>query len=73
MASINGVSEDDFTALAFAAQRAKDAGRESEAEALDKMARKASASLTNAKYADIAVFAPGYTPMTWKRVPSTLI
>lgn len=72
-ACIQNVSEDDFTALALAAQEAKDNGDYKTAMALDKMARKASASLTNTKYAHLQRFCgSGAKKLTWTSVPSTL-
>jgi hypothetical protein len=72
-ANINSISEDDFTALASAAQRAKDAGKLAEAEALDKLARKANAALTNAKYSRMgSEVGFGHKGIGWRQVPSTL-
>lgn len=72
-ACINSVSEDDFMALATAAQTAMDAGDLKTAMALDKMARKANASLTNTKYAGLQRFCgPAAKRLTWTSVPSTL-
>lgn len=73
-ASITGITESDFEALAQAAQAAKDRGEITHAEALDKLARKASASLTNTKYAGLMPFTTSEVKkMKWSSVPSTLM
>jgi hypothetical protein len=72
-ANINGISEDDFSALANAAQRAMEAGEAEEARALDKLARKANAALSNDKYRSAGAAAGfGARGIGWRDVPSTL-
>lgn len=73
-ASISGINEEDFCVLARAAQAAKDRGELTDAQALDKLARKANASLTNAKYAGAARFTSSEVKLAkWSSVPSTLL
>lgn len=73
-ATISGITESDFQVLAQAAQAAKDRGDMADAEALDKLARKASASLTNTKYAGLMPFTTSEVKkMKWSSVPSTLM
>lgn len=72
-ASIRSVSEDDFDALAWAANEAAKQGDRTRAQRLDVMARKANASLAFAKYAALAAFCPRPTRLRWMEVPSTLI
>ncbi len=72
-ASVN-ISEDDFKALASAAQRAQDDGALEEARTLDRLARKVNAALSNAKYRSLANSAGfAHTPIRWTGVPSTLL
>lgn len=73
-AVISGVTEEDFVALAKAAWSAKERGDHESARLLDKLARKASASLTNQKTAGMYRFvSPGVNRITWLKVPSTLL
>lgn len=73
-ASISNINEEDFCVLARASQAAMDRGDLADAEALDKLARKANASLTNAKYAGAARFVSGNVKLLrWSSVPSTLL
>ena len=72
MASIN-ISEDEFGVLAEAARQARDRGEKANAEALDKMARKANAALTNDKYRSVRWLAGAASKsLTWQDVPSIL-
>lgn len=71
MASIN-ISEDDFNAVAGAAINAKRAGHIKDATALDKVARKMNAALSNAKYAAARWVSGSSKTLTWKDVPSTI-
>ncbi len=68
MASVN-VGEADFDAVASAAWEAKAAGREDEAKALDKLARKINAALATAT-AGKATSLRNPTPLSWTDVPS---
>lgn len=74
MASIN-ISESDFSVLAAAVLDAKANGDIEQAFALDKLARKASAALTNAKYAVArnSGSATGVKPIGWEQVNSLLV
>lgn len=72
MAKIN-VSEADFGAVAAAALGAKHRKDPDAAAALDKLARKINAALTNAKYSRLARrVLSEYKPMSWQEVPSVL-
>lgn len=73
MASIN-VSEDDFSTLADAANDAKRRGDMAAATALDKLARKTNAALTNGA-AGKRRFAggPSVGGVKWTQVPSCLL
>lgn len=71
-ANINNISEKDFEVLATAANAARDSGDMTAALALDKLARKANAALTNAKYASLRTFGGGLR-QTWQNTPSTLM
>lgn len=73
MASIN-VSEDDFSALADAANEAQRRGDTDAAKALDKLARKTNAALTN-DAAGKRRFAggPSVGGIKWTQVPSCLL
>lgn len=72
MANIN-VSEADFQALAEAAEQAQRLGDRNAAEALDKIARKMNAALSNASVSGPMVrFAREHKKLTWRDVPSTL-
>lgn len=73
MAQILGISEADFGALASAANAAMSRGDHETARRLDVMARKANASLSNTKYAAIAIWAPKPRAIRWGEVPSTLV
>ena len=73
MATIN-ISEADFAAVAGAAIDAFDTGHRKQADALDKIARKINAALTNNHpAAKIALAMSGglSKPMTWKDAPCT--
>lgn len=72
-AVIRGISEDDFTALADAANASLERGDRELAERLDCMARKANAALSRANSADLLL--PGLSTATinWRDVPSTLL
>lgn len=74
MSSIN-ISEADFATVASAAMNAKDKGNLSQAEALDKIARKINAALANASIPkEMRRFAGPYAvAITWEEVPSTLL
>lgn len=73
MANIN-VSEKDFEALATAANDAKLHGDLEQAEALDKLARKVNAALSNAKHIGLRNLGGiRGKNMTWQEAPSTLI
>jgi len=73
-ASISSITESDFEVLARAAQAAKERGDSADADALDKLARKASASLTNTKCAGAMRFTSSNVKMLkWSSVPSTLL
>jgi len=73
-ASIRSITESDFAVLARAAQAAKERGDTADADELDKLARKASASLTNTKYAGAMRFASSNVKtLKWSSVPSTLL
>lgn len=73
-ANINNITEDDFSALVQAANWAQERGDSATAAALDKLARKANAALTNAKYAGEAFWTTAGRPrITWKSVPTTLL
>lgn len=71
-AAIRGITEDDFTALADAANAALARGDLWTAECLDKMARKANASLSNANLLALSVWTTRSNSLTWKDVPSVL-
>ena len=73
MPSIN-VSEADFTTLANAAMEAKARGEMDEAHALDKIARKTNAALSNSGLSKARRLIGGSgKSITWEEVPSTLI
>lgn len=73
MASIS-INEEDFNVLANAAMDAKEHGNMDQANALDKLARKANVSLTGAKTGSMRSFArPGSKTLRWNDVPSVLI
>ncbi len=66
------ISEADFTVLATAAMDAKAAGDMQQAQALDKIARKMNAAISNANAPKI----PGFNPppgLRWDQVPCTLL
>lgn len=70
MPSIN-ISESDFIVVANAALDSYYKGDEEEADALDKIARKINASLTNAETRKLA--APfRHKAITWEEIPSVL-
>ena len=73
MASIN-ISEDDFSAVAGAARDAAKRGDVTEAAALDKIARKINAALSNSGWARKMSRSMGGTgtALNWTDVPSTL-
>lgn len=74
MASIN-VGEDDFTALAGGASAAQKCGDAKLAQALDKMARKTNAALSNEACRKMCGGFARVFPhkgLTWQEVPSTL-
>ncbi len=72
MASVN-VSESEFDVLASAAYDAHLRGDKVAAAALDKMARKANAALTNDKYRSARWLGGAASKsLTWEDVPSTL-
>lgn len=73
MSQIN-VSEADFGAVALAAMTAKREGDLEQARALDKVARKINASLSNASSRDVRWLAAGggRKPLGWRDVPSTI-
>lgn len=68
MASIN-VSEDDFMTIACAAM---ESGNRANAQALDKIARKINAALTNEKARKSSPFGRMCKAVTWREMPSTL-
>lgn len=73
MASVS-VSENDFVVLADAANAALRRGDRIAAEALDKLARKTSAALTNSCTPKRnVVYGKGATSFTWTQVPSVLM
>lgn len=73
MASIN-ISQEEFAVLAEAANDAKQKGDIAQAEALDKLARKVNASLSNAGMAKYRIQGlPAPKGMTWEEAPSTLL
>ena len=73
MASMN-ISEADFAVLASATLDAEACGDMEQAHALDKLARKASAALSNAKYSGArgTGLAAGMPPLKWEQVKSLL-
>lgn len=71
MPSIN-VSEADFAAVAGAAQDAQRRGDDAEAKALDKIARKINAALTNVTVTNSSPFGRMSGSIKWKDMPSTL-
>jgi len=73
MAQIN-VSEDDFTALADAANDAQSRGDTDAAKALDKLARKTNAALANSAGGKRRFSGgPSVGGMKWTQVPSCLL
>lgn len=76
MASIN-ISEDDFVSVAHAANIANERGDDVQAKALDKIARKINAALTNSNSSleslrRAAGMGRGRGP-SWQDMPSTII
>lgn len=72
MATLN-ISERDFAALAEATLDAEAKGDTEQAKALDKLARKASAALTNARYATAKNQGPfPVDAIKWENVRSLL-
>lgn len=68
------ISESDFEMLHFAANLAMKNGDTAEALKLDKLARKTSAALSNAKLREMRKLgAPTVKGLTWQEVPSTII
>lgn len=71
MPSIN-ISEEDFAAVASAAQEAQGRGDEAEAKVLDKVARKMNAALSSATVSSITAFGRVSGKPKWQDMPSTL-
>lgn len=69
MPSIN-ISEQEFSVVASAAQDAFEKGCLDDAKALDKLARKMNAALSNQKVT--GPYGAGYTPLKWTDVESVL-
>lgn len=72
MATISA-KKSDFDVLATAARRAKDAGCLEDARALDLLARKVNAAVTNNDFSKEYSGIPRTTSISYKDVPSTLI
>lgn len=72
MANIT-ISEADFEAVAGAAIAAQGRGERAAAEALDKIARKINASLSNSRGRHTAMFGMQAAALRWQDVPSTLL
>lgn len=66
------VSEADFVNLSLAANRAYDAGEIQEAEALDRIARKANAALAHASGQRASPWPMRIKKLSWEEVPSCL-
>lgn len=71
-AAIRGISEEDFGALADAANAALRNGDRKLAERLDCMARKANAALASTKHRGSLVPGMNAQSIGWKEVPSTI-
>lgn len=68
MANVN-ITEREFELVVGAAWDAKAKGRHDDATALDKLARKMNAALTNQKFPRHPL-APPVKPIDWREVPS---
>jgi hypothetical protein len=71
MPSVN-VSEADFAAVAGAAKDAQEAGHHADAGALDKLARKINAALSNETARRASGWGPRLKGASWRNMPSTL-
>lgn len=71
-AHIRSITEEDFAALAWAANVALNAGDAVLANRLDCMARKANAALAYQANAHLAIWAKAPRALRWTEVPSTL-
>lgn len=72
MAVVN-ITEAEFGFVAHAAHHAKRDGDDEGAAALDKLARKMNAALSNAKYATTRFAVGSGNKLTWKDVPSVFV
>jgi hypothetical protein len=71
---IKSINQKDFEALAWAANEAKRQGDMETAHILDKLARKANGSLTNASLKEHAVWlTTNQNRIKWQDIPSTLL
>jgi hypothetical protein len=69
-----GITEDDFTALAYAANAAYERGNFQDAATLDRLARKANSALANraALHVTCGITMGHRKGLKWQEVPTTL-